>query len=512
MLVVGVLSYAFYLVRWGLFGFWPASLIDAVGIVVNGGVLLFGRTRTDAACVRKMAHGVIGGNTLLFLAIVPFTGGPDSGTHYFFPALALVGFMQLGVRAGMGWTAFIALGVLIEGRIEAATGVPVPTISVGDTAMDQAAALLVVGLLAGIARSVRDSNEAELRVAREEALAAVDARERFVATVSHELRTPLAGSLGTARLLLEELPEGTTRDRVETIARCSERLEELLDDVIDHVALREGKLSLRDVPFDPVEVADHMVELFLPEAESKGLVLRREGTSPRVFGDPRRIRQVLGNLVANALKFTDTGEVVLAVDHSGAKLSFEVRDTGMGIEDTDRVLEAFEQGDPSIGNRYGGAGLGLAICKSLLERMGGGLSLWSHPGKGTLATAWVRAPLARLDGASRRILVVEDNPTNAKVTLAMLQHLGHEGHVASDGGQALACLESSSFDVVLLDLRLPDVDGLEVFASIRERRDVPRVVALSANIEEREACLEAGMDGFVAKPCKLEELAGALTG
>ena len=511
ILLIGVGTYVFYLVRWGVDGFWPAASLDLAGVLVNGALLAHGRGIAAAACVRRNTHLAVFLNSVIFLAIVPFTGGPDSGTHFFFPSLALVAFMQLGVRAGLGWTAVLSLAVLAEGRIPAAEFVPTPEISQAQTAMDQAAGLVVLGLIAAVARAIRDANEAALKVARQEALTAAKARERFVATVSHELRTPLAGSLGTARVLLEELPEGPTREKVTTIAQCGERLEALLDDVIDHVALREGKLSLREVPYDPVAVADDVIELFRSQGEKKGLALRREGEAPRVFGDPRRIRQVLGNLVANAIKFTHEGAVVVRVTHSGARLAFEVQDTGIGIDDTAKVLAAFEQDDPSIARRYGGTGLGLSISKRLLERLGGGLDLESSPDVGTTAKAWVRAPVARADGASRRILVVEDNPTNASVTLAMLNHLGHDAQVVEDGNTALHQLEESSYDVVLLDLRLPDQDGLSVFEAIKGKERRPRVVALSANVEERDACLDAGMDAFVAKPCKLEELAGALT-
>lgn len=513
IVLVGTASYLVYIARWGLGGYWPIVLWNTLAVLANGGVVLFGRTRTKAACIRKMAHGALAANTVVFAGAIALTGGPDSGTHYFFPVLALFAYLQLGIRGGLVWTFFLAIATFGARYIPSAEGVPTPTPGVFDANLDQALALLVIGILAGVSRRVRDVHVIELEAARTAALAAVHARERFVANVSHELRTPLAGSLGTARLLLEELPEGATRQKVETITRCSERLEELLDDVIDHVALREGKLGLRDVPFDPVEIADSTLDLFRAQAEAKGLGCRREGSAPRVFGDPRRMRQVLGNLVANALKFTDQGEIVIKVSHSGAKLKYEVCDTGIGLMHPEKVLEPFEQDDVSISQRFGGTGLGLAICKSLLERMGGGLSLESQPRFGTVASAWVHAPLARTDGTSRNVLVVEDNETNATVTLAMLRHLGHEAVVAPTAEDALSSLEDKHFDVVLLDLRLPGLDGFQLFRSIQsdfgDRR--PRVVALSANVEEHDSCLAAGMDGFVAKPCKLEELAGALT-
>ncbi|MCP4806876.1 MAG: hypothetical protein GY913_02035 [Proteobacteria bacterium] len=181
--------------------------------------------------------------------------------------------------------------------------------------LDEAMALVVMCGVAALGRRVRDQREAELVVAEESSLAAVQAREGFLARVSHELRTPLAGSLGTARLLLDELPEGPTRERVQTITRCSERLEELLDDVIDHAALREGKLRIRETRYLAHQLVEGSLALFEPMANEKGLVVRSEGRTPQVLGDSLRVRQVLDNLVSNAIKYTDAGEIVVRVTY-----------------------------------------------------------------------------------------------------------------------------------------------------------------------------------------------------
>ncbi len=453
-----------------------------------------------------LGHALIGTNALGLAVVVPLTGGEHSTAFLFFPCVALMAVQHLPWRAAAGWIA--ATMALLAG----ASQLPVPDLAVyqpdsTDYLIDTMMAILVSGSLALAARRVHDERALQLETARGQAQAALQAKRRLLATVSHELRTPLVGTLGSAELLQRELSDPDHIKRVGTIIQCCGDLQELLDDLLDQAALREGGTSLVPQACDPVTIAVQVLELFRDRAESKGLELLLEGGAPRVVLDARRLKQVLINLVGNALKFTNQGSVRLRLSHSERRLQVEVVDTGIGIHDTQRVLEPFEQDGEDIGQRFGGTGLGLSISAGLLGLMGGGLELESSPGEGTLARAWVRAPTVGLE--SQRVLVLEDNPVGARLTQEMLRRLGHRSKLAASLAEARQLASKGGFDIALLDLRLPDGSGLDL---IRDLDAGTRVLAVTANADERARCLEAGAHVFLPKPFRLEELEAALSG
>ncbi len=394
--------------------------------------------------------------------------------------------------------------------------------------------------VAGLAEDITERRrlEEDLRAARDAALASAQAKSAFLANVSHELRTPLNAVIGMNELLLESPLEDVQRERAALARDAGRGLLALIDDLLDFSRLEAGRLALDPAPFDPRAVVADVERLFRQKAAEKGLVFSAT-VAPDVpaalIGDAARLRQVLLNFAGNALKFTTAGAVAVEADcprQSGgdAVLRLRVRDTGPGVPPAllPTLFTAFTQGDASVTRRHEGAGLGLAICRQLAELMGGEVGVDSAPGKGATfrfeaafavagtAPSLPSTPTCRADARGVRVLVVEDNPVNRRVILAQLAQLGCPAVTADDGAAALELLKRERFDLVLMDCAMPVLDGYAATVELRRREGAgPRtpVIALTAGArpEDRQRCLDAGMDGHLAKPVSLDLLATALS-
>lgn len=389
----------------------------------------------------------------------------------------------------------------------------------------------------GLEQASREQHQAmaQLIKTREEAEKANSAKSEFLAMMSHELRTPMNGVLGMLQLL--ETTRMTDEQHEYTALACesTEHLLKVINDILDFSRIERSALELEHIAFNLAELVESCAQSFQHSAAQRKLgldLLIPDDLQPlQVQGDPTRIRQILVNLIGNALKFTEQGRITVqcqwqSLDHELLWFTCAVRDSGIGIpaESLERMFDAFQQADSSISRRYGGTGLGLPIARTLAERMGGTLRVQSEEGQGSVFTLEIPLALSRQlpaalapglaggsgDGAGRNVLLVEDNPVNQTVTQAMLRSLGFTVEVAGDGGEAVRCAERLSFAAILMDCRLPVLDGYEATRQIRQLPgcgEVP-IIALTANAlqGDREACLAAGMNDYLAKPFKRIDL------
>ncbi len=398
-----------------------------------------------------------------------------------------------------------------------------------------------IGRVIGAMQDVTARKQAEraLIEARDEAEAATRAKSAFLATMSHEIRTPLNGVLGMAQAMAAGPLAPAQRERLDVIRQSGETLLTVLNDVLDLSKIEAGRLELEAAEFDIGEVAAGAHAAFADIAAQKGLAFDLTVTRAAAglyLGDATRVRQVLNNLLSNALKFTEAGRVAVRVGRRRGALTLTVADTGIGMSAPEQasLFQKFAQADASTTRRFGGTGLGLAICRELAELMGGGIEAASAEGEGS--TFVVTLPLPRSERPARkaaarrrsaqaqppervslRLLAAEDNPVNQLVLKALLAQIGVTPVMVGDGVDAVAAWESGEWDVILMDVQMPRMDGPTATRFIRERELAQRrrrtpIVALTANAMTHQVgeYLAAGMDAFVAKPIEIERLFAVL--
>jgi signal transduction histidine kinase len=553
---------AFSPARWSVR---PATLMLATLLVTCFPAL----SRTISLPIRGGAC-VLG--LLLVGALAAFQIGPAPASLLVLVAAAVLATLVLGTRAGLISLAIAGVMFGLVGAAGRPASVERLTADLGQTGtwVRMAASLVITGAmvvlmlgramerleaslveartaLARAQQEQRDRERAEAslreseaqRRAHEQALEAARMKSSFLSNVAHELRTPLNAMLGFAHLTLRTPLSEKQREYLTGIGAAGQALREVIDDVLDLSKLEAGRLTLEAIPFDLGGVLHRISDLLAVRAEEKAVALRiipPARLTGRLRGDPTRLGQVLVNLAANAIKFTEQGEVVVAVAAGGREddqldLTFSVRDTGIGMTEAQRarLFEAFVQADESISRQYGGTGLGLAISQRIVRQMGGDITVESAPGRGSVFSFTVRFGIAPAEPAAQpepaalpgrplegaRLLVVEDVDINRQIAREILEQAGATVELAVDGLEATRRFaEGGTLDAIVMDVQMPRMDGFEATRIIRRdpRGAAIPIVALSAFAleDERRACLEAGMTAHAAKPLDPDQLIALL--
>lgn len=391
----------------------------------------------------------------------------------------------------------------------------------------------------------RKHSEEELRRAMEQVKLASRVKEQFLARMSHEIRTPLNAVIGMVNLAFMTDDDSERLDYLITVRESADHLMGIINDILDFSKIEEGKLVLEKIHFDFIRFLNDIIRTMSIRAGEKSLYLElvaEENLPDAIKSDPTRLRQILINLISNALKFTSRGGVIIRVGLDAEQdlkekdllsLNFSIDDTGIGIppDRIDSIFDSFTQSDDSISRKYGGTGLGLAICRQLVTKMGGVIGVESHPGNGS--TFFFSIPVevphnGRVEvpgeevreirkGESYRILMAEDNEINQKLNATVLLKLGHEVTVAKNGLYVLEEMSKNDFDLILMDIEMPHMNGLEATEAIRkgeageDKKDIP-IIAMTAHVQDeiKRQCFEVGMNDYVGKPIKIELLGNRL--